>query len=103
MIQEKAKKELISEEEDKRAIELERKILNILLPALGIICFILGVFGTILTATGEPLSVGTLVFYIVMTVFGVIGILYMVLVILRKKNPYFLKKKPVEEESPLSD
>ena len=102
MVEEKAKKELLDDRADKEAIEKERKILHVLLPALGIICFILGMVGTILTATSEEIVTGVLVFYIIMTIFGVAGLLYLALIIIRKKNPYFLKKKE-EDESPLSD
>lgn len=100
---EKEKKELLDDKADKRAIERERKILSVLLPTLGVISFILGVVGAILTATGNPIETGTLVFYIILTVLGVLGILYGVVVIIRKKNPDFLRKKKEEEEPPLSD
>ena len=72
-------------------------------PFLGIVCFALGATGTVLTATGSPIKTNILIFYIIMTILGILGILYLVVVIIRKKNPYFLKKKPEEEESPLSD
>ena len=100
---EKEKKELLDDKADKRAIERERKILSVLLPTLGVISFILGVVGAILTATGNPIETGTLVFYVILTVLGVLGILYGVVVIIRKKNPDFLRKKKEEEEPPLSD
>lgn len=106
MNEEKTKKELISEKEDKAAAEKERKILNILIPVLGFVSFILGLTGTILTATNPtPISnqVAILVCYIILTLFGVFGILYFVLVLIRRKNPDFLRKKKEEEPSPLSD
>ena len=103
MIEERTKKELISEKADKEALEKERKILNVLIPLLGIVCLILGTTGTVLTATATEMQVAVLVVYIIMAVFGVLGSLYLALVIIRKKNPNFLRKKVEEEVPPLSD
>lgn len=106
MFEEKAKKELITEKADKEAAEKERKILNVLIPILGFVSFILGLTGTILTATNTtPIDnqVAILIVYIILTIFGVAGILYFVLVMIRRKKPDFLRKKKEEEPSPLSD
>lgn len=92
---EKTKKELDQEQKEQRAIYIENKILSFLLPITGAAALILGLVGFILTINaGKP---GITVFYIVLTLLGLAGSLYGVLLIVRLKKPDFLKRKKKEE------
>ena len=86
---------------EQKAVERENKILRFLLPIVGAIAFILGLLGFILTV-GQG-NVGVTVFYIILFVFGLVGVLYGVLLIIRRKKPDFLKIKKVEKEDTILD
>ena len=86
---------------EQKAIERENKLLRFLLPVVGAIAFILGLLGFILTL-GQG-NTGVTVFYIILFVFGLAGVLYGVVLLIRKKKPDFLKIKKVEKEDTLLD
>lgn len=86
---------------EQKVIEKENKLLRFLLPIVGAIAFLLGLLGFILTV-GQG-NVGVTVFYIILFVFGLVGVLYGVLLIIRKKKPDFLKIKKVEKEDTILD
>ena len=86
---------------EQKVIEKENKLLKFLLPIVGAIAFLLGLLGFILTV-GQG-NVGVTVFYIILFVFGLVGVLYGVLLIIRKKKPDFLKIKKVEKEDTILD
>lgn len=89
------KKALDQEQKEQRAIYIENKILSFLLPITGAAAFILGLVGFILTLNaGKP---GITVFYIFLTILGLAGSLYGVLLLVRLKKPDFLKRKKKEE------
>lgn len=94
-------KQLEKEEKEQKIAEKENQILRFLLPIVGAIAFILGLLGFILTL-GQG-NTGVTVFYIILFVFGLVGVLYGVLLIIRKKKPDFLKRKKVEKEDTLLD
>ena len=86
---------------EQKAVERENKILRFLLPIVGAVAFILGLLGFILTVgDGKP---GITVFCIILFISGLVGVLYGVLLIIRKKKPDFLKIKKVEKEDTLLD
>ena len=86
---------------EQKAIEKENRLLRFLLPIVGAIAFVLGLLGFILTVSeGKP---GITVFYIILFVLGLLGVLYGVLLIIRKKKPDFLKRKKVEKEDTILD
>ena len=89
------KKALDKEQKEQRAIYIENKILSFLLPITGVAAFILGLVGFILTLNAG--QVGITVFYIILTLLGLAGSLYGVLLIVRLKKPDFLKRKKKEE------
>ena len=100
---EKTNKQELSEKEikEQKAVERENKLLRFLLPIVGAVAFLLGLLGFILTVgQGKP---GITVFYIILFVFGLFGVLYGVLLLIRKKKPEFLKKKKAEKEDTLLD
>ena len=100
---EKNNKQELSEKEikEQKAVERENKLLRFLLPIVGAVAFLLGLLGFILTV-GQG-NVGVTVFYIILFVFGLVGVLYGVLLIIRKKKPDFLKIKKVEKEDTILD
>ena len=100
---EKNNKQELSEKEikEQKAVERENKLLRFLLPIVGAVAFLLGLLGFILTI-GQG-NVGVTVFYIILFIFGLVGVLYGVLLIIRKKKPDFLKIKKVEKEDTILD
>ena len=100
---EKTNKQELSEKEikEQKAVERENKLLRFLLPIVGAVAFLLGLLGFILTV-GQG-NVGVTVFYIILFIFGLVGVLYGVLLIIRKKKPDFLKIKKVEKEDTILD
>ena len=98
---EKNNKQELSEKEIKEQKERENKLLRFLLPIVGAVAFLLGLLGFILTV-GQG-NVGVTVFYIILFIFGLVGVLYGVLLIIRKKKPDFLKIKKVEKEDTILD
>ena len=89
------KKALDQEQKEQRAIYIENKILSFLLPITGVAAFILGLLGFILTLNAG--KAGITVFYIILTILGLAGSLYGVLLLVRLKKPDFLKRKKKEE------
>ena len=93
-MEEKTKYQIEKEKAEKRAIEKENKILRIVFPVVGVAAVIIGLLGFILTVNaGKP---GMTVFFIIMTLLGLVGVLYGVLLLVRIKKPDFLKKKKPE-------
>ena len=91
------KKQQDAEEKEKQAIELENKILAILLPSVGLIAFIIGLIGTILVL---PTNVGVGIFLIILTLLGAGGIAYGVLVFLKKRAAKYRKKDHEPSKEP---
>ena len=90
-------KQLEKEEKEQKIIEKENKLLRLFVPIIGLIAFILGLMGFILTLNEG--KTGTTVFYIILFVLGLMGILYGVILIIRKKKPDFLKRKKKAEQA----
>ena len=95
-MEEKTKYQIEKEKAEKRAVEKENKILSIVLPVVGVIAFIVGLLGAILTLNQNKMPIT--VVYIVLAVLGFGGVLYGIVVLIRIKKPDFLKKKVVEQE-----
>lgn len=74
---------LIDEEKEKAKIEWENKVLSILMPAVGLVAFIVGLVGFILVV-GQ--NVGVAVFLMILAVLGLGGIAYGVLAFLKKRQ-----------------
>ena len=96
-MEEKTKFQIEQEKKEKRAIEMENKILRIVFPVVGIAAFIIGLLGFILTVTSNQQCVT--VFFVILFLLGLCGVLYGVLLLIRIKKPNFLvRKKPEENE-----
>ena len=94
-MEEKTKFEIEKEKKEKKAIEMENKILRVVLPVVGAASFIIGLLGFILTVTSG--QVGIIIFFVIMFLLGLLGALYGALLIIRIKRPDFLKRKQPEE------
>jgi len=100
-MKENTNKESRKEIAEEKAIARENLLLKFLLPIVGAIAFIFGLLGFILTV-GKG-NVGVMVVYIILSVLGLLGVLYGVLLLIRRKKPDFLKKKVVVEEDTILD
>ena len=74
---------LIDEEKEKAKIEWENKVLAILMPAVGIVAFVVGLLGFILVLNQ---NIGVAIFLIVLAVLGLGGIAYGVIAFIKKKQ-----------------
>ena len=88
-------KKLSEEQKEKKQIEFENKLIDILLPAVGLVAFVLGLVGFILTI-GNNVGVG--IFLLFLCLLGAGGIAYGVLKFLKwRKNKLM---KPEQEPQP---
>ena len=74
---------LIDEEKEKAKIEWENKVLAILMPAVGIVAFVVGLLGFILVLNQ---NIGVSIFLIILAVLGLGGIAYGVIAFIKKKQ-----------------
>ena len=93
-------RKLIDEEKEKAAIKWENDVLFILMPSVGLIAFILGLLGAILSlssdnANYQKYKVSIAVFLIILAVLGAGGIAYGVVQFIKRRNNK-LKKAPKE-------
>lgn len=88
---------LTPEEKEQRDIELENKILSLLLPIFGGISFILGTTGFILTIASE---VGIAIFFLLIALIGAGCAVIGILMLLKRFANRFRKKETVPSEHP---
>ncbi len=74
---------LIDEEKEKAKIEWENKVLAILMPAVGIVAFVVGLLGFILVVNQ---NIGVAIFLIILAVLGLGGIAYGAFAFIKKKQ-----------------
>ena len=74
---------LIDEEKEKAKIEWENKVLAILMPAVGIVAFVVGLLGFILVLNQ---NIGVAIFLIILAVLGLGGIAYGTIAFIKKKQ-----------------
>ena len=74
---------LIDEEKEKAKIEWENKVLAILMPAVGIVAFVVGLLGFILVINQ---NIGVAIFLIILAVLGLGGIAYGAIAFIKKKQ-----------------
>ena len=99
---EKTRQEIEKEQSEKREIEFENKLLSYLLPIVGGLAFLFGILGFVLTLNSGP--VGITVFFVILFILGLFSAFCGVVMLIRKKNPNFLKfKKDNEEDTILTD
>ena len=87
---------LIDEEKEKAAIEWENKVLAILMPAVGLAAFVIGVVGAILLLN---INVPIAVFLIILAALGVGGMIYGAIAFIKKRQNRVKKenKQPDQE------
>lgn len=74
---------LIDEEKEKAKIEWENKVLAILMPAVGIVAFVVGLLGFILVLNQ---NIGVAIFLIILAVLGLGGMAYGAIAFIKKKQ-----------------
>ena len=96
-MEKKKKANLTPEQEEKQAIEMENKILAVLMPAVGGVAFILGLVGFILTIT---VKVPIAIFLLIVAILGLGGIAYGVYHLILKNRKKYHKEETVPSETP---
>ena len=98
-MEKKQNSSLTPEQKEKRDIELENKILSILLPSVGLIALIVGLVGFFLTI-GQPNGTGGAIFLLILALLGAGGIVYGVLAFLKARRNKYRKEESVPSEEP---
>ena len=78
---------LVDEEKEKAAIEWENKVLFILMPSVGLVAFILGLVGFILSLGSDKSNkVPVAIFLLILALLGIGGMAYGVVQFLKKRK-----------------
>ena len=93
----KKKTNLTPEQQEKKEIEMENKILKVLMPVVGGAAFILGLVGFILTISA---NVPIAVFLLIIAILGLGGIAYGVYHLILKKKKKLHKEEVVPSDTP---
>ena len=93
----KKKTNLTPEQQEKKEIEMENKILKVLMPVVGGAAFILGLVGFILTIS---VNVPIAVFLLIIAILGLGGIAYGVYHLILKKKKKLHKEEVVPSDTP---
>ena len=96
-MEKKKKTNLTPEQQEKKEIETENKILKVLMPVVGGAAFVLGLVGFILTIS---VNVAVAVFLMVVAVLGLGGIAYGVYHLILKQRKKLRKEEVVPSETP---
>ena len=99
-VEKKKKSNLTPEQEEKQAIEMENKILSIVMPVAGGAAFIIGLVGFILTITAETPNVPIAIFLLIVAILGAGGIAYGVYHLILKKWKKLHKEEVVPSDTP---
>ena len=93
----KKKSNLTPEQQEKKDIEMENKMLNVLMPSVGGAAFILGLVGFILTIT---VNVAIAIFLLIVAILGAGGIAYGVYHLVLKQRKKLHKEEVVPSDTP---
>ena len=93
----KNKSNLTPEQQEKKDIEMENKMLNVLMPSVGGAAFILGLVGFILTIT---VNVAIAIFLLIVAILGAGGIAYGVYHLVLKQRKKLHKEEVVPSDTP---
>lgn len=93
------KEKLIKEQQEKKAIELENKILSYLMPAVGLAALFIGIVGFV-AAISDPNGLGSAIFLMILAVLGAGGIAYGVVAFIKKRNKKYRKEESVPSDEP---
>lgn len=93
----KKKSNLTPEQQEKKDIEWENKMLKILMPSVGGIAFVFGLIGFILTIKANA---AVAVFLLIAAILGVGGIAYGVYHLILKQKNKLIKEESIPSETP---
>ena len=96
-MEKKKNSNLTPEQQEKKEIELENKILSVLMPIVGGAAFVLGLVGFILTIS---VNVPVAIILLILAVLGLGGIAYGVYHLILKKWRKLHKKESVPSDTP---
>ena len=96
-MEKKKNSNLTPEQQEKKEIEMENKILKILMPSVGGAAFIIGLVGFILTIT---VNVAVAVFLLIVAILGAGGIAYGVYHLILKQRKKLRKEETVPSDTP---
>ena len=93
----KKENKLTPEEQEKKDIEWENKVLAILMPSVGAAALIIGVIGFILTISRNT---GIAVFLLIVGILGAAGVAYGVVQLLKRRKKKYHKEESVPSDKP---
>ena len=93
----KKQSNLTPEQQEKKEIELENKILAVLLPSVGGVALVIGAIGFILTISE---NVGVAIFLLILAILGLGGIAYGVVQLIKKQHKKLHKEEVVPSDEP---
>ena len=97
MENDKPTKKLSREQKEKKEIEMENKLINIILPATSLAAFLVGLVGFILSIS---VNVGAAIFLLFLALLGGGGVAYGVLLFLKWRRQKFFKEEEVPSDEP---
>ena len=93
----KQPKKLSAEQKEKKEIEMENKLIDIILPSTGLAAFIVGLVGFILAISKNA---GAAIFLLILALLGAGGIVYGVFAFLRWRKQRYFKEEEVPSDEP---
>ena len=90
-------KKISPEQKEKKEIEMENKLIDIILPSTSLAALLIGLIGFILSISA---NVGAAIFLLILALLGGGGIAYGVLVFLRYRKAKYFKEEEVPSEEP---
>ena len=93
----KQQKKLSPEQKEKKEIEMENKLIDIILPATGLAAFVIGLLGFILAISQDA---GAGIFLLILCLLGGGGIAYGVLNFLKWRKKRLYKEEEVPSDEP---
>lgn len=90
-------KKVSAEQKEKKEIEMENKLIDIILPSTSLAAFIVGLIGFILAVS---VNVGAAIFLLILALLGGGGIAYGVLLFLKWRKAKYFKEEEVPSDEP---
>ena len=90
-------KKVSAEQKEKKEIEMENKLIDIILPSTSLAAFLIGLVGFILSVS---VNVGAAIFLLILALLGGGGIAYGVLNFLKWRNKKYYKEEEVPSNEP---
>ena len=90
-------KKISAEQKEKKEIEMENKLIDIILPSTSLAAFLIGLVGFIVSISSD---VGAAIFLLILALLGGGGIAYGVLVYLKWRRAKYFKEEEVPSDEP---